>query len=229
MEMFKNKLIVVEDDPATRLLIRSVLFKSGYQVLEANSGEQALELCACEGPILVVLDIGLPGMDGFEVCRTLRASGRRQGILMLTAKEGDQDKVEGLDAGADDYMVKPFNPRELVARVKAVLRRLHPLNSSNEPLLFKGLRLEPENRRVFRDGLEVRLTPREFNLLSNLLKASGRAMSREELTDALWGINHFGSPKLLDVYVRRLREKIETDPSAPQLIQTVWGYGYACR
>lgn len=177
----------------------------------------------------MVLDIGLPGMDGFEVCRTLRASGRGQGILMLTAKEDDHDKIQGLEAGADDYMVKPFNPRELVARIRAVLRRLNPVSPSDDALLFKGLRLEPQNRRVFRDGIEVRLTPREFHLLANLLRASGRAMSREELTDALWGTNHYGSPKLLDVYVRRLREKIEADPSAPQLIQTVWGFGYACR
>lgn len=229
MGIVGNKLIVVEDEPATRFLVRSVLLRSGFQVLEAKSGEAALEMCACEGPDLVVLDIGLPGMDGFEVCRTLRASGRGQGIVMLTAKEEDHDKIQGLDAGADDYLVKPFNPLELVARVRAVIRRLNHASPLEDVLHFKGLRLELQTRRLFKDGAEVRLTPREFDLLANLLRSSGRAMSREELTGALWGINHYGSPKLLDVYVRRLREKIEADPSAPQLLHTVWGFGYSCR
>jgi len=229
VEIPANKILLVEDDSVTRLMIRSVLLRCGYQVQEADSGEVALELCASEIPDLVLLDIMLPCMDGFEVCRRMRASGWGMGILMLTSMGGDMDKIQGLDAGADDYMVKPFNPRELVARMRALLRRLTPVQPSEEALVFKGLRLEPKTRRVFREGVELRLTPREFHLLKRLMKSPGIALSREELTDSIWGFNHFGSPKSLDVYVRRLREKVEPNPSAPQFIQTVWGFGYVCR
>nr|WP_320131328.1 response regulator transcription factor [uncultured Holophaga sp.] len=222
------KVLITDDDAPTRLLLRAALVRDGFGVLEADSGEEALACCQRERPSLVVLDIGLPGLDGLEVCRALRTLEPRVGILMLTTQGEDRDKIRGLDFGADDYMVKPFHPGEFLARVRAVLRRVPSGAEGGLPLEYQAIRVDPRTRKVHQGNSELKLTPREYKLLTLLLANQGRALSREEITTALWGANHFGSPKLLDVYVRRLREKIEDAPSDPQLIQTVRGFGYIC-
>lgn len=220
--------LVVEDDAPTLKFVQRTLAGNGFQVMEATTGEAALELFQAHHPDLLVLDILLPGIDGFQVCRSIRESGSDAAILMLTSKGDEADKVRGLELGADDYMVKPFSPTELVARLQAILRRMHRVESGQEPHEHRGIRMEFRLQKCFKEGREVDLTPREFVLLSELLRNAGQPLSRESLSTSLWGRGHHGSPKSLDVYIRRLREKIEDVPADPTLIRTVWGYGYVC-
>ena len=220
--------LIVEDDSATRRLLQKNLEKAGFLVRTAEDGETAVELFQREPAQVVILDIMLPGMDGFEVCRRLREHREATAILMLTAKREDDDKINGLDLGADDYMVKPFNPRELTARLRAILRRCALRPGAADALAFKDLRIDFRAQKAFKGDCELDLTPREFALLGTFLQNPGKVLTREELNDKLWGKGHHGSSKSLDVYVRKLREKMEEDPSRPTRLRTAWGVGYVC-
>lgn len=209
--------------------VRINLKKEGFEVITAGDGETALRLAASEQPILVVLDIMLPGKDGFEVCRELRSSTSVP-IIMLTARDDDVDKILGLELGADDYLTKPFNPRELVARIKAILRRVDQASQLDSRIISRGrIQLDLDRHQVLAGGQKVDLTPKEFELLNLLIKNPGRVFSREILLERLWGYDFFGDSKTIDVHIRRLREKVEEDPSSPTHILTVWGVGYKFR
>jgi len=220
---------VVDDEPTIVEFVRINLEKAGFRVLTAGDGETALRLAASEQPDLVVLDVMLPGKDGFEVCRELRRTTAVP-IIMLTARDDDVDKILGLELGADDYLTKPFNPRELVARIKAILRRMDRINRLDTEVITRGrIQLDLDRHQVTAGGQAVDLTPKEFELLELLIKNPGRVFSREILLERLWGYDFFGDSKTIDVHIRRLREKVEEDPSSPTHILTVWGVGYKFR
>lgn len=222
-----GRVLVVEDDPSVAEVVGRYLERDGFVVSWASNGREALQRAVALGPGLVVLDLSLPGMDGLEVLRRLRALAPVP-VVILTARGEESDRVEGLQLGADDYVVKPFSPRELVARVRAVLRRAsgpHPNLDLAEALRSGELEVDPGARQVRLSGRSVGLTAREFDLLLFLMTRRGRVCRREEVLEQLWGARH-GDQATLTVHVRRLREKIEADPSAPQLIKTVWGVGY---
>jgi two-component system alkaline phosphatase synthesis response regulator PhoP len=186
-------------------------------------------VAAASQPDVIVLDIMLPGKDGFEVCRELRRTSSTP-IIMLTARDDDIDKVLGLELGADDYLTKPFNPRELVARIKAILRRVDRRSTINAQVITQGrIQLDLDRHQVVAGGRQVDLTPKEFELLELLMRSPGRVFSREILLEQLWGYDFFGDSKTIDVHIRRLREKVEEDPSSPTHILTVWGVGYKFR
>lgn len=224
------KVLVVEDEPSIRKFIAINLGRSGFDVLEAETGEMALEMAAAHKPGVMVLDVMLPGIDGFQVCARLREEMPELIIIMLTARGQDIDRITGLEIGADDYMVKPFNPRELTARIRTVLRRTERIKAQDDsPLIYKNLMMDLRAQKFFKDNVEVVLTPTEFSVLKMFMSNVGRALSRNELFNSVWGRNYFGDLKTLDVYIRRIREKIEEDPSKPQYIETVWGFGYRWR
>ena len=221
------KILVVEDEPSIRKFIAINLERSDFEVLEADNGEKALEMAAAYKPKVMVLDVMLPGIDGFQVCTRLRTEMPEMIIIMLTARGQDTDKIAGLELGADDYMVKPFNPRELTARIRTILRRTeNPKTAENIPLSYKNLLMDLNSQKFYKDEKEIELTPTEFSVLKLFMSNVGRALSRNELFNSVWGKNYFGDLKTLDVYIRRIREKIEENPSKPQYIETVWGYGY---
>jgi DNA-binding response OmpR family regulator len=219
-------ILAVEDDPLVRTLIMGTLVKGQFHVLEAGTGEAALALLESWSIDLVLLDIKLPGMDGFEVCRRIRASGRAMAVIMLSSLGARMDILRGLTVGADDYIVKPFDPEELVARVKAVLRRTHDKHDKEPLIRFKNLEIEFRSQKGFKNGKDLNLTTKEFILLVGLCSHSGRVVSRAELSSQVWGEHHYGSEKRLDVYIQRLRQKVEDNPAEPTLIRTVRGYGY---
>jgi DNA-binding response OmpR family regulator len=223
----KTRVLVVEDEASIRKFIAINLERSGFEVLEADCGEKALEMAAGCQPAVVVLDVMLPGIDGFQVCTRLREEMPGLIIIMLTARAQDIDKITGLELGADDYMVKPFNPRELIARIRTILRRAESLKTTGSSILsYKNLLMDINSQKFYKDETEIELTPTEFSVLKLFLSNIGRALSRNELFNTVWGKNYFGDLKTLDVYIRRIREKIEENPSKPQYIETVWGYGY---
>ncbi|WP_327341700.1 response regulator transcription factor [Streptomyces europaeiscabiei] len=217
------RVLVVDDDPTVAEVVAGYLDRAGYTVDRAGDGPTALVRAAERRPDLVVLDLMLPGMDGLEVCRLLRTRGPVP-VIMLTARGDEDDRVLGLEVGADDYVTKPFSPRELVLRVESVLRRSRPA-SDTRLLSSAGLRLDPAARHATRYGTELALTLREFDLLAFFLRNPGRVHSREDLMREVWGWD-FGDLSTVTVHVRRLRGKVEDDPARPQLIQTVWGVGY---
>ncbi|MEU0061368.1 response regulator transcription factor [Streptomyces sp. NPDC006334] len=217
------RVLVVEDDPTVAEVVAGYLERAGYAVQRADDGPTALMRAAECRPHLVVLDLMLPGMDGLEVCRRLRQRGPVP-VIMLTARGDEDDRIMGLEVGADDYVTKPFSPRELVLRVESVLRRTRPVVAS-QPLSAAGLIIDPAARRTTKNGTELSLTLREFDLLSFLVRHPGRAFSREDLMREVWGWD-FGDLSTVTVHVRRLRGKVEDDPAQPRLIQTVWGVGY---
>jgi DNA-binding response OmpR family regulator len=223
----KTRVLVVEDEASIRKFIAINLERSGFEVLEADCGEKALEMAAGCQPAVVVLDVMLPGIDGFQVCTRLREEMPGLIIIMLTARAQDIDKITGLELGADDYMVKPFNPRELIARIRTILRRAENFKTTGSSILsYKNLLMDINSQKFYKDEKEIELTPTEFSVLKLFLSNIGRALSRNELFNTVWGKNYFGDLKTLDVYIRRIREKIEENPSKPQYIETVWGYGY---
>jgi DNA-binding response OmpR family regulator len=221
-----QSILVVDDDPTVSDVVRRYLERAGYQVRLAADGHGALASFARDRPDLVVLDLMLPGIDGLEVCRRLRTGSDGVPIVMLTALGEESDRVLGLQLGADDYVTKPFSPRELVLRVQSVLRRsvARPAPVA-ESLVDDGLELDVTRRIAKLDGAELSLTVREFDLLAFLMRNPGRAYRRGELLEAVWGWT-FGDQSTVTVHVRRLREKIERDPAAPRRILTVWGVGY---
>ncbi len=227
MSEVKVKVLVVEDESSIRKFIAINLERSGFEVFEAETGEKGLEMAAFYKPEVMVLDVMLPGIDGFQVCARLREELPELIIIMLTARGQDIDKITGLEIGADDYMVKPFNPRELTARIHSVLRRSERIKTPDEtPLIYKNLTMDLKSQKFLKDNVEIELTPTEFSVLKMFMSNVGRALSRNELFNSVWGKNYFGDLKTLDVYIRRIREKIEEDPSKPQYIETVWGFGY---
>ncbi|MFC1404260.1 MULTISPECIES: response regulator transcription factor [unclassified Streptacidiphilus] len=236
-----SRILVVDDDPTVAEVVTRYLHHAGYSVERAADGVAALAQATAGRPDLVVLDLMLPEMDGLEVCRRLRADPGARGvpIVMLTAKGDEQDRISGLELGADDYVTKPFSPRELVLRIQSVLRRSAASSASGTagtpgtaeaaeptaPVQAGDLVLDPSARRAHRAGRELTLTLREFDLLAFLVQHPGTAFGREELMNKVWGWD-FGDMSTVTVHVRRLREKVEDDPAAPQLITTVWGVGY---
>jgi DNA-binding response OmpR family regulator len=220
-------ILVVDDDPKIRELLRLYVAREGHRVIHAGDGPEALEAAARARPDLVLLDVMLPGLDGFEVCRRLRDDGAEMPILLLTARSGDSDKVIGLDLGADDYVIKPFSPRELMARVRAHLRRRRGPATLEPILAADGLQLDPNGVRVELDGREVGLTASEFRLLHALMRNPARVLSRDELIDALHGGDDPGIvDRTVDVHLGRLRRKLGDHAASPRFIGTVRSVGY---
>jgi DNA-binding response OmpR family regulator len=223
----RGAVLVVDDEPTIAEVVARYLERAGYRTRIAGDGRQAIEVAADQRPDLVVLDLMLPGLDGLEVMRRLRDQGSdRIAVILLTAKGEEADRVIGLRLGADDYVVKPFSPAELVARVDAVLRRVDPQPTQAQPIELTGLTIDPAARRVFVRGREVQLTQREFDVLHFLARHPGQAFSRNQLMDAVWQYSFYTDTSTVTVHVRRLRSKIEADPARPQHLQTVWGVGY---
>ncbi|EAR66644.1 MULTISPECIES: response regulator transcription factor [Bacillus] len=226
--MIEGKILVVEDELPIRKLILFNLERSNFEVLEAGDGKTALQLAEDKNPSLVVLDVMLPDMDGFEICARLRERHPDLPIIILSARGQDMDKIMGLEIGADDYIVKPFNPLELAARIRSVLRRTSRNTSPVRPAALElgPYLLEVKTQRLYKSGRLVKLTAREFQLMKFFLQKRNEPVTRDELLDEVWGLNYFGDPKTVDVHIRRLREKIEDEPSSPLFLKTVWGYGY---
>jgi two-component system alkaline phosphatase synthesis response regulator PhoP len=225
------KILVVDDEKTLVDTVKAYMENEGYAVRSALDGPAAVREARAFRPDLVVLDIMLPGMDGLEVLRQLRQETRDSQlqdvyVIMLTAKADETDKIVGLTMGADDYMTKPFSPRELVARVKAALRRIGGQVPAKSNLVFKRIRVDVDARLVWKGEQPIELTPIEFDLLHVLVRNAGRALSREQLIEQVWGYDYYGDDRVVDVHVGRLRKKIEDDPSEPTLIATVWGAGY---
>ena len=229
MTMKTYKILVVDDEVDIVDFIDGYLTGEGYEVIKAYDGVEALDKMRQDLPDLVVLDVMLPGLDGFEVCKQMRTESTVP-ILMVTAKDTDVDKIVGLEIGADDYMPKPFNPRELVARIKAILRRSYRQDyqphSQTVTLKHKDLSIDAERRMATIGHRQLELTMKEFDLLLFLIRNPGHVYSRDHLLDYVWGQDSFVGARTVDVHIRRLREKIETDASQPQYIKTVWGVGY---
>ncbi len=230
----QQTILVVDDEATIREVVRKYLELEDFIVIEADTGTRALDILAEQRPDLVVLDIMLPGIDGLSLARSLR---RESGytplavdgdipIVMLTARKSEVDRLEGFELGADDYVVKPFSPRELVARIKAVLRRANPAEKTEQPLEFPDISIDPTTRTVLVRGETASLTAKEFDLLWFLARHPRQVFSRTQLLDKVWGYEFYGDESTITVHVRRLREKIEQDASHPAHIQTVWGVGY---
>jgi two-component system, OmpR family, response regulator ResD len=220
-------VLIVDDEPTIADVVARYLQRAGYETLVAHDGRHALELVAQHEPALIVLDIMLPGINGLEVMQRIRdRPDGDTGIILLTARGEESDRVVGLRAGADDYVVKPFSPTELVARVEAVLRRTRPEGDDTEPIRFDGLEIDVAGHSVIVRGERVELTQREFDLLRFLAENPGQVFSRNQLMDRVWQFSFYSDTTTVTVHVRRLRAKIEAAPDDPRWIQTVWGVGY---
>lgn len=220
-----TRILSVEDDERIRSAVKLALEDEGWTVDEAGSGEEAIGVFQLRPPDVVLIDIMLPGIDGFELCRTIRRSSDVP-VVMVTARNDTHDIVAGLEAGADDYLTKPFAPKELSARIRALLRRVRPSSTPHSRIVLGDLELIPDEGKVLRGGDEIHLTKTEFRLLCELADNPGKVFSREALLDKVWGYDYFGDGRLVDVHVRRLRTKIEIDPANPRHVVTVRGLGY---
>ena len=226
-----NKILILDDEDPIRQFMKINLDYQGYQTVEAASGEEALRIFDEEKPAVAILDIMLPGISGYEVCEKIRDKSPMTGIIMVSAKSQDIDKILGLEKGADDYIIKPFNPQELILRVKSLMRRvnLNPSNSSAEEVksLTDGpFTLDIYSKTFFKDDVEIDVTPTEFTILEYFIKNKGKAMTRDEIMKETWGDNYSNDTKIVDVNIRRIRAKIEENPAKPEYIETVWGPGY---
>ncbi|MDD6188066.1 MAG: response regulator transcription factor [Clostridiales bacterium] len=223
-----KKVLVLEDESSIRSFVVINLRRSGYEPIEAATGEEAFEQIKKNPDIKVaLLDIMLPDTDGFEVCRHIRASGSKMGIIMLTARTQEMDKVTGLMTGADDYVTKPFSPAELTARIDALYRRVGGEDEEESGEIVRGIfKLNTRNRSLEKNGERIRLTQVEYSIVKLFMDNPGKALSREEILNAVWGKDYLGELKIVDVNIRRLRIKVEDDPTNPSYITTVWGYGY---
>jgi DNA-binding response OmpR family regulator len=221
------KILVVDDEPNIREVVGLYLRRDGHEVVSATDGEEALRIFGESEPDLVVLDLMLPKLSGLEVCRRMRAQWRVP-LIMLTARGEEEERVVGLSLGADDYVVKPFSPRELAARVAAVLRRVEESSgpADRKALSFEGLKIDPNTRGVLVDGEPVTLTAREFDLLYHMASTPGRVYTRDQLMEMVWGYTFSADTSTITVHMRRLREKVEPDAAKPRYLQTVWGVGY---
>ena len=229
-----QKILVVDDEMSILTLLQFNLEQAGYEVVTAEDGAQALDVVEAENPNCIILDLMLPEMDGLEVCKELRQRHIHTPVLMLTAKDDEFDKVLGLELGADDYMTKPFSPREVVARVKAILRRVKQLEESkvatekeeSEKIQVGELEVYPNNYESFFQGEMMEVTPKEFELLVYLVRHKGRVLTREQLLSAVWNYDFVGDTRIVDVHVSHLREKIEENTRKPEYIKTIRGLGY---
>lgn len=226
--MPEKKILVVEDEMSIRKLIVFNLHRSNFEVLEAGDGKTALTLVEEEKPSLVVLDLMLPDMDGFDICSKLKENHPGLPIIIVSARGQDMEKIMGLELGADDYIVKPFNPLELVARIRSVLRRTNLETNQKQETKFKvgPFILDPKTQRVYKNEKLLKLTVREFQLIKYFFARLNEPITRDDLLDEVWGLDYFGDPKTVDVHIRRLREKIEDHPSNPSYLKTIWGFGY---
>jgi len=228
--MTEGRILIVEDEPSLREVIALYLRRANYEVQAVGDGRAALDALQAGPPVsLVVLDLMIPKVDGYQLTEWLRSRGDTP-IIMVTARRAECDRIAGLEMGADDYVVKPFSPQELTSRVRAVLRRARPTTTASAPdeptLEYPGIRIEPASRVVRVEGSERALTAKEFDLLLMLARHPRQVFSRDQLLDRVWGVSEYVDPSTVTVHVRRLREKIEADPSQPRYIQTVWGVGY---
>ncbi|MCL2151716.1 MAG: response regulator transcription factor [Oscillospiraceae bacterium] len=223
-----KKILVLEDETSIRSFVVINLNRAGYEAIEAGTGAEAFELLRIHPDIKVaILDIMLPDTDGFEVCRKIRAVDPHIGIIMLTARTQEMDKVTGLMTGADDYVTKPFSPAELTARIDALFRRTGAAGQVETGEIAQGpFRLNTRNRSLEKDGVRIKLTQVEYSIIKMFMDNPGKALSREDIINTVWGRDYFGELKIADVNIRRLRIKIEDDPTNPTYITTVWGYGY---
>ena len=231
MKTMPQQILVVEDEATIREVLKRYLEREGFRVREARDGYEALDAVASDPPDLILLDLMLPGVDGLTITRNIRqaVSGNRKSvpIIMLTAKGEIRDRIRGLDLGADDYIAKPFSPREVVSRVHAVLRRASPAPAAGGDLLkFSTLTIDTGAHSVLVDGKPAALSAKEFDLLVFFASNPRQVFSRSQLLDHVWGYDYYGDPSTVTVHIRRLREKIEADPSQPAFIETVWGVGY---
>lgn len=220
-------ILVLEDQKEIRDFIVINIKRENHNVFEAGCGEEALEIVKDNSIDIAVLDVMLPGISGLDVCKDIRRSNKYMGIIMLTAKGLEIDKEEGFISGADDYIVKPFSPKELVLRISALLRRVDMLKNDSDIKYKNGpFEIDFDSRILLKNDEEIELTQIEFSIISLMVKNEGKSLSREEILDKVWGENFFGSFKIVDVNIRRIRKKIEDDPSEPVYIKTIWGYGY---
>ena len=229
-----TKILVLEDESSIRSFILVNLKKNGFETVEAASGEEALEKLD-RSVDLALMDVMLPGISGFEVCKRAREQYPSLGIIMLTAKGQEENRIEGLELGADDYIVKPFSPKELVARINALVRRLNIIDTAQpveeEPeddgkIVSGKFVILQDERKLLKDGKEIELTPIEYTLVKYFMENANKAVHRDEILNNVWGYNYAGDFKIVDVNIRRIRQKIEDDPSNPKYIEKVWGYGY---
>lgn len=227
--MANEKILIVDDEEHIVELLKFNLLNSGYEILTANNGIDAVKIAKAEKPSLLLLDLMLPGIDGFDVCKEIKRDNdmKKTSIIMLTAKGEELDKILGLELGADDYITKPFSVRELLARVKAVLRRTNSFSEAEEDFYeSQNLRVEFERHEVFVNGEKVDLTLKEFELLQILIRNKGKILTRETLLDKIWGYEYIGETRTVDVHIRYLRKKIEEDDKNPRYIETIRGVGY---
>lgn len=225
-----HKILLIEDEAHIRKFVNISLKREGFQVIEAESGEQGIEEAGKESPDIVILDIMLPGIDGYEVCKFIKKNYPEMGIIMLTARAQDGDKIMGLENGADHYLVKPFNPLELVAIIKSLLRRMHIGDNLKARELISGeFKIDLNSKTLYKNGNEIELTPKEYLIMKLFMENPSRAFTRDELLDMVWGYNFIGENKIIDVNIRRIRSKIEENASKPKYIETVWGTGYRWR
>ena len=223
-----KKILIVEDEESIRGFLKINLKRNGYEVIEADNGEVGVKLALKEKPAIIILDVMLPGIDGFKVCKIIRNEDEKVGIIMLTAKSQDLDKIMGLEYGADDYIIKPFNPMELLLRIKALLRRISDYEEKKGIIQGK-FKLDIYAKRIFKNNKEIDLTPKEYSIIKLFIENPNKAFSRDELMDLVWGEDYIGDPKIVDVNIRRLRSKIECSSLNEKFIETIWGFGYRWR
>lgn len=223
-----KKILIIEDEESIRGLLKINLKRNGYEVIEADNGELGVKLALKEKPAIIILDVMLPGIDGFKVCKIIRNEDEKVGIIMLTAKSQDLDKIMGLEYGADDYIIKPFNPMELLLRIKALLRRISDYEEKKGIIQGK-FKLDIYAKRIFKNNKEIDLTPKEYSIIKLFIENPNKAFSRDELMDLVWGEDYIGDPKIVDVNIRRLRSKIECSSLNEKFIETIWGFGYRWR
>lgn len=228
----KEKILVMEDEIGIRSFVSINLKREGYEIIEASTGQEAIEKINSNKDIsIALLDVMLPDMSGIEVCKYIRENFNQVGIIMLTAKAQEDDKIEGFISGADDYIVKPFSIKELLFRVSALIRRVKKdenILKSNE-IVSVPFVLNLDKRKLFKDNKEIELTPTEFSIVKYLMNNARQSLSRDQILNEVWGTNYLYDFKIVDVNIRRIRNKIEDDPSKPKYIQTIWGYGYCFR
>ena len=220
-----KKILIIEDEESIRGFLKINLKRNGYEVIEADNGELGVKLALKEKPAIIILDVMLPGIDGFKVCKIIRNEDEKVGIIMLTAKSQDLDKIMGLEYGADDYIIKPFNPMELLLRIKALLRRISDYEEKKGIIQGK-FKLDIYAKRIFKNNKEIDLTPKEYSIIKLFIENPNKAFSRDELMDLVWGEDYIGDPKIVDVNIRRLRSKIECSSLNEKFIETIWGIGF---
>lgn len=227
-----DKILILEDEIGIRSFVSINLKREGYEVIEAGTGAEAIEKLSTEKNIsLALLDIMLPDTSGIEICKYIRKEFDNMGVIMLTAKSQEDDKIEGFQSGADDYIVKPFSIKELLMRVQALIRRVKKDSDSkkNNMINTPPFLLDPNKRKLYKNEVEVDLTPTEFSIVKYLMTSDSQSLSRDQILEEVWGSADLYDYKIVDVNIRRIRNKIEDDPSKPKFIQTVWGYGYSFR